>query len=82
MSLMTATENLVLEMLRAIRSDLASVRETLREHSVRFSELNGAVAGLRRDSAGDAEVTAHLTARFDRLRDDVDRIKRRLEIAD
>ncbi|MBU6166438.1 MAG: hypothetical protein KGQ52_09925 [Alphaproteobacteria bacterium] len=76
------TENLVLEMLRTIRADLSSVRETLREHSLRFSELNSAVAGLRRDGAGDAEVTAHLNVRVDRLRDEVDRIKRRLEIVD
>lgn len=81
-SAMSDTENLVLDMLRAMRSDMASIRETQREHGVRLAEIAGAVAGLRRDTAGDAEVSAHLAARVDRLRDEIDRIKRRLEIVD
>lgn len=79
---MSDVENLVLDMLRAIRGDVAAIRDTQREHGVRLAELGSAVAGLRRDNAGDAEVTAHLAARVDRLRDEIDRIKQRLEIAD
>lgn len=79
---MSDTESLVLELLRAMRSDMSAMRDTQREHGVRLAEIANALAGLRRDSAGDAEVTAHLAARVDRLRDEVDRIKRRLEIAD
>lgn len=79
---MSEADNLVLEMLRALRGDIAAVRDTQREHGVRLTELAAGVAGLRRDAAGDAEVSAHLAARVDRLRDDVERIKRRLEIAE
>lgn len=79
---MAEVENLVLDMLRGIRSDVGAIRDVQREHGVRLAELGTAMAGLRRDTAGDAEVTAHLAVRLDRLRDEVDRIKRRLEIAD
>lgn len=74
-------ENLVLEHLRAIRATLADHGHLLQQHSVRFTEL-AAAAGLRRDQALDAEAGAHLAARVDRLRDDVERIKRRLDIVD
>ncbi len=75
-------ENLVLEHLRALRSDNADIRQTLKDHGVRLTEIAGSVAGLRRDQALDAEASAHLAARVDRLRDEVDRIKQRLELRD
>jgi hypothetical protein len=79
---MVEPENLVLEHLRAIRSDLARQRDVLGEHGVRLTEIAASVAGLRRDQALDAEAGAHLAARIDRLRDDVERIKRRLDLTD
>jgi uncharacterized protein YceH (UPF0502 family) len=79
---MTEPDNLVLDILRDIRRDLGEVRETLREHTVRFNELGSGIAALRRDQAGDAEISAHLAARVDRLRDEVERIKRRLDLVD
>lgn len=79
---MADIDNLVLELLRTIRSDVASIRDIQREHGVRLAELGTAMAGLRRDTAGDAEVTAHLAVRSDRVCDEMDRIKRRLEIVD
>jgi hypothetical protein len=75
-------DNLVLNMLRAIRADLASQREILTEHGVRLTEIAATTAGLRRDQALDAEAAAHLAARVDRLRDEVERIKRRLDLSD
>ena len=80
---MTAdVENLLLEHMRALRADISDIRRTQQEHSVRLTEIAGSVAGLRRDQALDAEASAHLAARVDRLRDDVERIKRRLELTD
>jgi hypothetical protein len=80
---MTAdVENLVLDHLRALRADVTDMRQTLKEHGIRLTEIAGSVAGLRRDQALDAEANAHLAARFDRLREDVDRIKRRLDLTD
>ena len=75
-------ENLVLEHLRPIRASLSRHDEVLAEHGIRLTEIAGSVAGLRRDQALDAESNAHLAARVDRLRDDVERIKRRLEVSD
>ena len=75
-------ENLVLEHLRSLRADMADVRETLKEHGIRLTEIAGSVAGSRRDQALDAEASAHLAARVDRLREKVERIERRLDLTD
>jgi len=40
------------------------------------------LAGVRREVAGDAEDIAHLGARIDRLREELDQIKRRLDITE
>lgn len=79
---MTEPTNLILEMLRDIRAELGEVRATLRNHTLRLGELALGLSAVRRDQANDAEVSAHLAIRVDRLRDDVDRIKRRLELVD
>jgi hypothetical protein len=79
---MSEPDNLVLELLRGIRSDLSGQGDLLREHGIRLTEIASAVAGLRRDQAFDAETSAHLAARVDKLRDDVDRIKRRLDLSE
>ncbi|MCA3254103.1 MAG: hypothetical protein INF91_00625 [Alphaproteobacteria bacterium] len=77
-----ATENLVLEMLRGIRGDMADMRAVQKEQSVRLAEIAAGLGGLRRDSALDAEVSAHLATRVDRAFDEIDRIKRRLDLTD
>ena len=89
---MAEVENFVLDMLRAIRGDAAAMRgdvaamhDVQHEHGVRLGELGTAMAGLRRDNAGDAgdaEVSAHVAVRIDKLCDEVDRIKQRPESAD
>lgn len=56
--------------------------EVLGEHTRRFSHLETMVAGQRREAASDAEQLVHLELRFDRLRDDIDKIKRRLDLGD
>ncbi|HEX8444217.1 MAG TPA: hypothetical protein VF631_11285 [Allosphingosinicella sp.] len=53
---MAEPTNLVLEHLRAIRVDLAAVREVQGEHGLRLTELAVGIAGLRRDQAHDAEI--------------------------
>ncbi len=74
--------NLVLEHLRAIRGDIVSIREDIREIKIFQGETTRAILSLRRDQVNDAEAVAHFQVRFDRLREDVDRIKRRLDLAD
>ena len=73
-------ENLILELLRGMRSDLTEVKEVLREHGLRLNRIETGVAGLRRDQAGDAEAIALVQAQVDRLREEIERIKRRLEL--
>ncbi|HMG49089.1 MAG TPA: hypothetical protein VK597_00755 [Inquilinus sp.] len=75
-------ENLILEHLRAVRSDIAALREDTREIKARLVRIESGTAGLRRDQASDAETIAHLQAQLDRLREDIDRINRRLDITE
>ena len=42
-----SVENVILEHLRAIRADVAAVREDVREIKQRLSSLEAAIAGLR-----------------------------------
>ena len=77
-----STDNYVLDILRDMRRERASVRDTQRAHGVRLTAIAGSVAGLRRDQAGNAEISAHSAARVDRLHNEIDRIKRRLDRVD
>ena len=70
-------ENLVLEMLCALRADMTGMRKELRDVRDRLSALEVGVAGIRRDIAGLAETDARLAASVDGLSD---RIERRLDI--
>jgi hypothetical protein len=70
----TDPADLVLEMLRDIRHELGEVRATLRDHTLRLGELALGLTAVRREQANNAEVSANLATRVDRLRDDVDRI--------
>ena len=73
------TDNLVLEMLRAIRGDIAEMRAEQREQRARIGAIERAVAHLEREQA---ELRAEIGARFDRVLDRLDRIERRLDLAD
>lgn len=73
---------LVLDHLRALRGDMAAVREDNREIKHRLHRIETGIAGLRRDQAADAETVAHLEARLDKLGDRLERIERRLDLTD
>ena len=51
--------NLVLEHLRAIRSECREIRQDLRDLKTRQNDTHMAVLALRRDQAQDAEIVAH-----------------------
>jgi hypothetical protein len=74
--------NLVLEHLRAIRADVHEIKTVQKEHGHRLTRIEIGVAGLRREQAGDAENVAYMEARVDKLHEEIERIKRRLEIID
>jgi predicted nuclease with TOPRIM domain len=67
--------DLVLNMLRAIRTEQAAQREKLDEILVRLGRLEREVAGLHGDYAG-------LSVRLDNLDRRVGRIEHRLELAE
>lgn len=75
-------ENLVLVFLRRIDAKIDAMAQDMRELKERVSSLEIAVAGVRRDIALLAETDARLQFAVDRLRDDVGRIQRRLELTE
>ncbi|HHW77103.1 MAG TPA: hypothetical protein GX399_08785 [Xanthomonadaceae bacterium] len=75
-------ENLILEHLRAIRADIGGIKDDVREIKQRLTSLEAAVAGLRRDSANLYGDVIDQQARYDRLAERLERIERRLDLAD
>ncbi len=75
-------ENLILEHLRAIRTDIGGIKEDVREIKQRITSLESAVAGLRRDNANLYGDVIDQQARYDRLVERVERIERRLDLAE
>ncbi|MBB4284569.1 hypothetical protein [Roseospira goensis] len=54
--------------------------EKLEEALLRLTRLESGQARIRQDLGSHAETEAHLQAQIDRLRADVDRINRRLDL--
>ena len=79
---MAETDNLILEMLRAIRAEIAGLRADLKENTQRLGRLEVSIAGLRRDSAHGEETQVEQEARMDRLARRIERIEKRLELSD
>ena len=77
-----AVDNLVFEQLRFIRSELASVKEDTREIKTRMAVVESGIASLRRDNGDFATTLAVQHVSYDRLSDRIDRIERRLDLAD
>ena len=75
-------ENLVLELLRAIRADTSAIRQTLTEHGHRLARLEIGQARVRRDQASDAEAGALTGVRVDGLTERLERIEARLGLLD
>jgi hypothetical protein len=69
------TDNLVLELLRAIRGDIADIKTDMHE----FRERLGLVEN---QMAGHYALYATLSSRLDRIVDDVRLIKRRLDLVE
>ena len=77
-----SVENLVLEQLRIIRADLASVKDDTREIKTRLAVVESGIASLRRDNGDFATTQAAQHLAYDRLAERVERIERRLDLAD
>ena len=76
------TNDLLFEQLKAVRAELTGIREDARELRDRQVETHAAVLAVRRDQLGEAETSANLTTRVDRLSDRMARIERRLDLTD
>ncbi len=75
-------ENLMLEHLKRFQATLERIEQRLGELTIRQTETHSAVLGLRRDRVNDAEISAHLQVQLDGVKERLDRIERRLDLAD
>lgn len=58
------------------------MREDVRDLKIRQNDTHVAVLALRRGQVRDAEIFSHQQVQMDRLREEVERIKRRLDLRD
>jgi predicted nucleic acid-binding Zn-ribbon protein len=79
---MSNVENLVLEHLQALRSGQDRIEHELRDIKGRVSAVETGLNGVRRDLVALAEANARVQVTIDRLCDRVDRIERRLDLAE
>jgi hypothetical protein len=61
------TQNLLLELLRSIRGDIATIKDDIRELKSRTGNVEIGVASIRRDLGQLATDDAEQQVRFDRL---------------
>ncbi|MBS0456973.1 MAG: hypothetical protein JSS44_06545 [Proteobacteria bacterium] len=73
-------ENLLLEHLKRIQTELAAARERDIEIIARLGHLEAAIARIGRDQAGNYEELIGDRHVIDKLRERLERIERRLEI--
>lgn len=77
-------ENLILEMLKAVRNELKDFRsrfeDEMREVKARLTSLESAVAAQRRDQLGAQEDMYRQQSVIDRLAERLDRVEKRLEL--
>lgn len=75
-------KEIVLDLLRAIRADQADMKDVLHKHDKHFVSIQRQIAGVRGDLAALHEVVVDYRDDFEGLKRRVERIERRLELAD
>lgn len=78
---MENVESIIIEHLRAIRADIGMVKEDVREVKTRLTHVEAGIASLKRDSAHQYDETASSNARYDRLAERLERLEKRLDLA-
>ena len=83
---MDNVEHILVEHLKGLRSDIAGLRSEMhtefRDVKARLSHLEASIAGARRDGALAAEDFARQQVSIDALVERIQRIEKRLELAD
>ena len=80
-SMSDETSNLIIEHLKALRAEVASVKADTSELRTRLGHVETGIAGLRRDFAHADENTAILGVRLDRLIEHMERLEKRPVLA-
>jgi len=76
-----SVENLILEHLRHIRARVDQVADDMSDLKHRMSSLEHAMVSVKREVASGDETDARQQISIDKLVDRIERIERRLEIA-
>ena len=79
---MDNVENLIIEHLRAIRTDIGFLKDDSREIKSRLNSIEQVVVGVRRDSASQYGDIVDTHSRYDRLAERIEKIEQRLDIVD
>jgi hypothetical protein len=79
---MVDPENRTLAWMRGLDGKIDQVLQTQSAHGYRLARIELGLARSRGEQASDAEAVAILLTSIDRLREEVDRIKRRLDLSD
>lgn len=77
---MENVNSLIIEHLRAIRADIGTVKEDVREVRTHLAHIENGIAGLKHDSAHQYDETAAANVKFDRITERIEKIERRLEL--
>ena len=77
---MENVDNLILEHLRAIRTDISGMRDDIREVKQRISNVEVGIGSLKRDTADLYTENAAQHMRYDRLAERIEKIEKRLEL--
>ena len=78
---MSNIENLMLEHMKKIQSELTGIRQDNAEVKSRLSSIESGIARITRDEAGNYGEIIENRHMFDKLKERVEKIERRLEIA-
>lgn len=78
---MENVENIIIEHLRAIRSDIGTIKDDAKELKTRMAHMEVSQAQLMQSMAHLASGIAQQQVSFDRLTDRVERVEKRLELA-
>lgn len=76
-----STDNLVIEHLRAIRTEIAAVKSDTTDTRQRVISIETSIVDMRRNVVHVFEDFAHQQLTMDKLLDRVQRIERRLELS-